>query len=296
MRFLLLALLVSVTASAATAATVDECKKAAPRADLSALQNDAQRTIFLQVIGDVGNYAGCQDTLVKCLAANVKDPHALRMADLVAHLASFNVSAQVITNMVEKYYDAFDPKSRVQIKEECPTLGKGPIIIAEFSDYQCPHCAKAVPLLEELVTKERKGKVHLCAKYYPFPSHPRARVAALCAEYAREHGKFWEMHALLFAHQEALEDTDLKGYAKELGLNGDEMLAQVNAGKFDAVVEKAVRQGNMAGVDSTPTLFIDGRLNALPILPWFLPFTIDDELQWQKEHGWKFSSTHQARK
>jgi protein-disulfide isomerase len=292
MRLFLLALLVS---AASSAATLDEAKKAAPRADLSAL-NDAQRTIFLQVAGDVGNYAGCQDTLIKCLAANVKDPHAVRMADLVAHLAGYNVSAQVITNMVEKYYDAFDPKTRLQVKEECPTLGKGPIAILEFSDYQCPHCAKAVPLLEELVNKERKGKVHLCAKYYPFPNHPRARVAALCAEYAREHGKFWEMHASLFAHQETLEDDSLKEYAKELGLNGDEMLAQVYAGKFDAAVERGVRQGNTAGVDSTPTLFIDGRMNALPLLPWFLPFTIDDELQWQKEHGWKFGPANQARK
>jgi protein-disulfide isomerase len=292
MRLLLLALLAS---AAASAATLDEAKKAAPRADLAAL-NDAQRTIFLQVAGDVSNYAGCQDTLIKCLAAGVKDPHAVRMAELVAHLASYNVSAEVITNMVEKYYDAFDPKKRFQAKEECPTLGKGPVVIMEFSDYQCPHCAKAVPILDELVTKGRKGKAHLCAKYYPFPNHPRARVAALCAEYAREHGKFWEMHAALFAHQETLEDDSLKTYAKELGLNGDEMLAQVYAGKFDAAVERGVRQGNIAGVDSTPTLFFDGRMNALPILPWFLQFSVDDELQWQKEHGWKFGPANQARK
>jgi len=292
MRLFLLAVL---TASAASSAAPDEARKAAPRADLSAL-NDAQRATFLQVAGDVQNYAGCQDTLLKCLAANVKDPHAVRMAELVAHLASYDLSAQVITNMVEKYYDAFDAKARLQLKEECPTLGKGPMVIMEFSDYQCPHCAKAVPMLEALVTKERKGKVHLCAKFFPFSNHPRARIAALCAEYALEHGKFWEMHASLFANQEMLEDDSLKAYAKKLKLNGDEMLAQVYAGKFDAVVERDVRQGNMAGVDSTPTLFFDGRQYALPILPWFLQFSVDDELQWQKEHGWKFGSAHQARK
>jgi protein-disulfide isomerase len=293
MRLFLFALLVAASASAAT---LDEAKKAAPRADLSKL-DDTSATVFLQVAGDVQNYAGCQDTLLKCLAANVKDPHAVRMSELVAHLAGLGAPAQVITNMVEKYYDSFDPKSRVAMKEECPTLGKGPVAILEFSDYQCSHCAKAVPVLDALVTKERKGKVHLCAKYFPFPNHPRARIAALCAEYAREHGKFWEMHAKIFANQETLEDENLKGFAKELGLNGEEMLSQAYAGKFDAAVERGVRQGTIAGVDSTPSLFFDGRMNALPVLPWFLQFSVDDELQWQKEKGWKFSTPgHQARK
>ncbi|HEX4382736.1 MAG TPA: thioredoxin domain-containing protein [Myxococcales bacterium] len=292
MRLFLLALLVS---AAASAATLDEAKKAAPRADLTGL-TDAQATVFLQVAGDVENYAGCQGTLLKCLDAKVKDPHAVRMADLVAHFARLDAPAQVITNFVEKHYASFDPKSRVQLKEECPTLGKGPIAILEFSDYECTHCAKAVPVLDELVTKDRKGKAHLCAKYFPFSNHPRARLASLCAEYARAHGKFWQMHAKIFEHQEQLDDASLKSYAKELGLNGDEMLAQANAGKFDEVVEKSVRMGNIAGVDSTPTLFFDGRMNALPVLPWFLQFSVDDELQWQKEHGWKFAAAPPAKK
>jgi protein-disulfide isomerase len=292
MRLLLAAL---IATSSASAATVAEAHKAAPRADLSQL-NDAQRSVFLQVAGDVSNYAGCQDTLLKCLASNVKDPHAVRMAELVAKLASLNASAQVITDMVEKYYDAFDPKKRQAMQEDCPKLGQGPIAIVEYSDYQCPHCAHAAPELEELVTKIRKGKAHLCAKYFPFPNHPRARVASLCAEYAREHGKFWEMNASLFAHQDVLEDEALKGYARDLGLNGDEMLSQAYSGKFDPIIDKSVRQGTIAGVDSTPTLFIDGRQNTLPVLPWFLQFTVDDELQWQKEHGWKFGHESQARK
>jgi protein-disulfide isomerase len=293
MRLSLLALLVSASASAAT---LDEARKAAPRAALTGL-TDAQATVFLQVAADVENYAGCQGTLLKCLAANQKDPHAVRMADLVAHFAQADAPAQVITNFVEKHYASFDPKSRAQLTEEkCPTLGKGPIAILEFSDYQCSHCAKAVPVLDELVTKDRKGKAHLCAKYFPFSNHPRARLAALCAEYARTHGKFWEMHAMIFEHQDLLDDASLKGYAKALGLNGDEMLAQANAGKFDEVVEKSVRQGNIAGVDSTPTLFIDGRMNALPVVPWFLQFSVDDELQWKKEHGWKFAAVPPAKK
>jgi protein-disulfide isomerase len=292
MRLFLLALLAS---AAAASATLEEARTAAPRADLSTL-NDSQRSVFLQVAADVSNYAGCQDTLLRCLAANVKDPHAVRMSQLVAKLAALNVSAQVISNAVEKYYDAFDPKSREKVSAEGPLLGKGTVTIVEFSDYQCPHCAAAAPVLDALVTKDRKGKARLCARYFPFPSHPRARIAALCAEYAREHGKFWEMNAALFAHQEMLDDASLKGYAQDLGLNGDEMLAKVYGGTYDAVVEKSVRQGNIAGIDSTPTLFFDGRQCILPIQSWFMQFAVDDELSWRKEHGWKFASSHQARK
>src|SRR3954469_23110280 len=136
MRLFLAALLAAASASAAT---VEEAHKAAPRADLSLLQNDQQRSVFLEVAADVSNYAGCQDTLLKCLAANVKDPHAVRMAELVARLAGLNASAQVISTMVENYDDAFDPKPRLQIKDAGPTLGKGPVAIGEFSDCQCPH-------------------------------------------------------------------------------------------------------------------------------------------------------------
>jgi protein-disulfide isomerase len=267
------------------------------RVDLSALK-DPQRDAFLQVAADVNDYAGCRDTLLKCLDKGQKDPHALRMAELLMHLVQTGAPAQVITNIVEKYYDAFDAKARLDMKppKEAPVLGKGPVEIVEFSDYQCPHCAVAAPVLDALVTKAKKGKAQLCARYFPFSSHPRARVAALCAEYARQHGKFWEMHASLFAHQDNLDDDALKGYAKALGLNADEMLAQAYAGKFDDAVDKGVRQGTAAGVDSTPTLFFNGRLYALPVSDWYLQFSVDDELQWNKEHGWKFPGAKQARK
>jgi protein-disulfide isomerase len=158
--------------------------------------------------------------------------------------------------------------------------------MVEFSDYQCPHCAAALPTLDQLVEKERKGKVRLCSKYFPFSSHPRARIAALCAEYARAHGKFWEMNKLLFEHQDALEDANLAGYAKEVGLNGEEMLKKAYAGDLDAMVEKHLREGTAVGVEATPTLFVDGRVSVLPLRPYYLAFSVDDEIAWKKDKVW----------
>jgi protein-disulfide isomerase len=273
---------------ALTPVTAEQAKQVFPAIDLSDL-TDQQRGVFIDVAAEVYNYAGCDKTLALCLDPKIKDPHALRMAALVHELVKEGAPATPIVGLVEKYYDSFAPKSRVNLKvDNCPVEGKGPVTIVEFSDYQCPHCASALPLLAVLVAVDRKGQVRLCSKYFPFASHPRARVAALCAEFARSKGKFWEMNATLFAHQDMLEDADLKTYAKEIGLNGDEMLKEVNAGKFDAQVEKHRREGIAAGVESTPALFIDGRLNQLPARPWYMSFTVDDELQWKKEKGWKF--------
>ena len=293
--FVLLSLAASAAMAQSNPVTAEQARNIVPRADLADLTH-AQRGVFLDVATEVFNYAGCQDTLAKCLAAGQTDPHAVRMAALVKQLASEGHPATPIVQLVEQYYASFDPGRRVRLNAAaCPVDGKGPVTLVEFSDYQCPHCALAVTPLEELVEKARKGKARLCAKYFPFTSHPRARIAAACAEYARSKGKFWPLNATLFAHQEQLEDENLKAYAKEVGLDGDEMLKQVYAGKFDDQVEKNRREGLAAGVESTPSLFIDGRYNVLPIKPWYLAFSVDDELQWQHEEGWKFGPAPQGR-
>lgn len=272
----------------AAGVSAEEARAAVPRANLSEL-TDAERATFLEVAREVFNYAGCKDTLAKCLAAGQKDPHAVRMAELVRELVSEGFPAQVVIRAVEDYYASFDPRGRASVKAEpCATEGKGPVTIVEFSDYQCSHCAAAVVPLHELVVRESKGKVRLCAKYFPFPQHPRARIAAACAEYARARGRFWRLNELIFSHQDALEDADLKRYAKEAGLDGDDMLKQVYAGRFDAVIEKDIREATSAGVDSTPALFFNGRKLVLPPRPFYLHQSVEDEREWSKARRWTF--------
>ena len=298
MRIILALVLAAVPAFAQAQKQLSEeqARRIVPRADLSGL-SDAQRATFVDAATDLYVYAGCQETLARCLGANEKDPHALRMAHLVRQLVADGAQAPQIVQAVERYYDSFAPRSRAPVgSENCPTLGKGEVAIVEFSDYQCPHCAAALQPLEQLVEKERKGKVFLCSKYFPFASHSRARIAALCAEYARGKGKFWQMNATLFAHQDALEDPDLKSYAKELGLDGDEMLKKAYSGELDAAVEKNVREGTAAGVDSTPAIFLDGRRLMLPVRPFYLQFAVDDELAWQKDRIWNPSAGHKVAK
>jgi len=262
----------------------DEARKLMPRADLTGL-TDEQRGILYDVAGDTIDYAGCKSTLAACLRADVKDKHAPRMAKLAAMLILEGYTDTQVKFFLDQYYGSFPKEHRKALRsDDCPLAGeaKAPVVIVEYSDYQCPHCARAVKPLHDLL-EQMKGKVRLCSKYFPLPGHPRSMQAAGAAEYARAHNKFWPMHEALFAQQDRLEDADLKSYADKLGLDGEEMIKDIYAGKFNEAIEKQKKEGLEAGVDSTPTLFFDGRQMTLGTA--LLPFTVDDELEWQRNGG-----------
>jgi protein-disulfide isomerase len=280
-------LLTALLAQAAGPGLSEErARQILPRADLHAL-TDAQRAQFLEVAGDTFGYAGCNDTLARCLGANATDKHAPRMAELVKALllAGFHTAAAI--DSVERYYAGFAKEKRHRLADQdCPQLGdvRAPVAVVEYSDYQCPHCAAAVQPLRELV-RSLPIKVRVCSKYFPLPGHPRAQIAAGCAEFARQRNRFWEMSELIFAHFEELGDAELKSFAKKLGIDGDAMLQQVYAGRFDAIIDRQKKEGTGAGVHATPTLFFNGRQYTLPIKQEFLVFSAQDEDQWQRNKG-----------
>jgi protein-disulfide isomerase len=288
LSFLILAaLLAAAPGGPASQLTSDRARQILPRAELSAL-NDSQRAQFLEVAGDTFDYAGCNDTLARCLQANVSDPHALRMTDLVKALIVQGDQTSSIIDTVERYYAGFAASKRAHFNDQdCGQLGdaKAKVVLVEFSDYQCPHCAHAAKPLQEVVAA-MPGKVRLCSKYFPLTQvHPRAMVSAEVAEYARTQKKFWPMSELLFNHQEELDDASLKGFAKQLGLDGDRMLKEVYAGKFDSVVERQFKEGEAAGVRATPSMYFNGRSFILPITREFLLFSAQDEEEWQSNNG-----------
>ena len=265
----------------------EEAHRLLPRADLGGLTG-VQRATLLDVAGDTFDYAGCSSTLAACLRADVKDKHAPRMARLAVLLIQDGLSSSQTIFYLERYYAAFAESKRKKLDAtDCPILGdpKTPVVVVEFSDYQCPHCAAVVKPLHELVEQE-KGKLHLCSKYFPLPGHPRAHIAAACAEYARHRGKFWEMSDQLFAKQDDLDDANLKSFAQQLKLgDGTEMLKEAYAGKFDAEIDKQLQEGVAANVEATPTLFFNGRMFALPVKPEYLRRSTRDELEWQHNGG-----------
>ena len=139
------------------------------------------------------------------------------------------------------------------------TIGdaNAPVTIVEFGDLECPYCHDAAPVLRAVV-EESGGTVRLVFRHFPlFEVHPYALTAALAAEAAGAQGRFWEMHDLLFAHQDRLDDVGLAHWAQTLGLDGASVVGEAAQEHGDAV-ERDYLAGTALGVRGTPTLFVDG--------------------------------------
>ena len=132
-----------------------------------------------------------------------------------------------------------------------------PVTVVEFTDFQCPACAAMHPVLEE-VLKSYGDKVRFVVRDFPLSQHENAQKAAEAANAANEQGKFFEYIALLFQRQKALDVPSLKKYASELGLNRARFDAALDRGAYAAEIERDIEDGEIYGVGSTPTIFVNG--------------------------------------
>ena len=142
-----------------------------------------------------------------------------------------------------------------------PMRGKkdAPVTIVEFSDYQCPFCARAEPLIEEALEKF-PNDVRFVYKQFPLTSiHPHAMPAAKAALAADKQGKYWEMHKKLFENNRALGAEDLKKYAGEIGLDVAQWEKDMASKEVQDQINAEMAEARKAGVRGTPTIFVGGR-------------------------------------
>ena len=132
------------------------------------------------------------------------------------------------------------------------------VTIVEFTDFECPSCARQLPVLERIVS-EFGDRVRLVVRDFPLSQHANARKAAEAAEAAREQGKYWEYVAVLFRNQSALGVDKLKQYATEVGLDRARFDAALDAGKFADKVQRDLLDARKLGVNGTPSLYINGK-------------------------------------
>ena len=154
------------------------------------------------------------------------------------------------------------PRRDVAIETSDPSLGRtsAPITLIEFSDFQCPFCQRVAPTLKKL--RETYGdKVRIIWKDFPLTQiHPQAFKAGEAAHCAGDQGKYWEYHDRLFANQQQLQPDELKKHAADLGLDATAFNACLDASKYGERVRDGVAQGQRLGVNSTPTIYINGRM------------------------------------
>jgi protein-disulfide isomerase len=161
-----------------------------------------------------------------------------------------------------------------------PTMGSpnARVVLVEFSDFQCPYCVKAVDKINA-VLKAYPNDVRLIFKQYPLESHPQASISAAAALAAHNQGKFWQMHDILFANRTQLSRRNIVGWAAKIGLDMNRFNADLDSDAIKKAVLKDTQDGDKAGVEGTPTVFIDGqRYNGNLALDAIKP-VIDGELK-----------------
>jgi protein-disulfide isomerase len=154
-----------------------------------------------------------------------------------------------------------EPQEVVVSADDDPSMGdrNAPITLIEFSDYQCPFCARhfreTLPQLEREYIKT--GKVKYVFRDFPIESiHPEAFKAHEAANCAGEQGKYWEMHGRIFANQKAVSPSDLSGHAQALGMDTSAFQKCLESGRHAGEIRKDMADAQKAGVRGTPTFFL----------------------------------------
>lgn len=233
-----------------------------PQVDVSAL-DDFSRDIWVDMVNELLSPCGDPVSVARCVAENRKCKQCVPAARYVARLVDEGFSRDEIRDI---YRVRYDDDTKVSLSHKgSPLRGSpmAPVTIYEFSDFQCPHCRMAAPILKKLVD-DSNGKVRLVFKQYPLPGHPKAREAAKAALAADRQGKFWEMHDLIFKNQARLKTVNFESYAKELGLDLERFRADVNSKEVEAKIEADRAEGKKAGVDSTPSIYVNDRRFIFP--------------------------------
>jgi len=150
--------------------------------------------------------------------------------------------------------------SRVDFRPDDPVKGAkiAKVTVVEFSDFQCPFCSRVNPTLKQLEETYPKD-LRVVWKHQPLPFHQQAMPAATAAEAAREQGKFWQMHDLLFENQQSLGPAQYEQWASKIGLDSKKFQSAIASDKGKTRIQEDSQLGTKVGANGTPTLFVNCR-------------------------------------
>ncbi|HEY5599176.1 MAG TPA: DsbA family protein [Candidatus Manganitrophaceae bacterium] len=187
----------------------------------------------------------------------IKKRHLALFAFLLVLLVAGGISAYSFFSS----RNASDGALPAPLAADIPAIGPADalVTIEEFSDFQCPFCARSVQTLKQ-VLNEFPGQVRLIFRHFPVAeSHPDAPLVHMATLAAGRQGRFWEMHDVVFENQKRVRGEDLLGYARDLGLNMDAFRASFQDGALISRIQADFDEGVRRTVRATPTFFINGR-------------------------------------
>jgi len=246
-----------------------------PGVDIGKLDSDKAQ-LFYKLIGSLKSPCGKPHSLRTSLSTDTSCKRAPFAVRYVASLLEDEAPEATAREEYAKKYEHTAPPVKFNVAK-APSAGSpdARIRLVEFFDYECPHCQAFKAAMEQILA-DKGSQISAYFLMYPIESkHPTSRSAAEAALAAAEQGKFKEMHDKLFSESRHTRD-DVVGYAKELGLD----VARFEKA-YDAAgpqVTSDLKQGEDAGVDSTPTLFFNDRKYEGPLHPKYIEMWIDEEL------------------
>jgi protein-disulfide isomerase len=187
-----------------------------------------------------------------------KDPceRAIKMGNFLVGLVARGLSKKVM--IVQYHRELKRVASRFTFDlTGSPVLGdpKSKNIIVEFTDFQCPHCERVSEPLKKLA---QKYKAALYIKHLPLQIHSAARQAALASLAAHVQGKFWAVYEQFFKNQASLSSQTIPALLKKAGVDMGRFEKDVKAKALETLIQRDEAEADMAAVDGTPTIFLNG--------------------------------------
>jgi protein-disulfide isomerase len=200
---------------------------------------------------------GTQSVLGRMLVLRVLEPKPSAPASVEQQI-QFPRGERIVASPTQEELDLSKLLLPIQADDHVQGPPEAAYTLVEYGDYECPGCGRLFITIRELCAR-LGDKLRLVFRHYPRSGvHPHAQQAAEAAESAGAQGRFWEMHDLLFANQNALAKKDLFRYAEQLSLAMQRFRKDLKAGVYRDLVREDFRRGVANGVYGTPALFING--------------------------------------
>jgi protein-disulfide isomerase len=228
-----------------------------PGLDLSKL-DEYERKVFFRVVNREPSSCGKGHSLI----FSVKhDPGCKRSAYAIKYVAKLVESgytdSEITDELQTRYHDAVHKDIDVS---RAPN--KGPVdarvTLVEFVDYECPHCRTAQALMRQVLDTYPR-QVRLCFKHFPLSGHTNSRLAAEATTAAQKQGKFWPYNDKVWDNADNLTPAVLEKIAKDVGLDVARWRGDMNSDEVKAAVSRDKSDGTTLGINSTPSIYINGR-------------------------------------
>lgn len=216
------------------------------------MQKRNQKWIFLGVIVLSLSLTGCQKIMDRYVESYL-DRNAEKIAGLIPQ-GKQNKAKKV------KIEDQLAKAVKVSTEGHPFKGAKNAVVeIVEFSDFECPFCARVLPTLDKIL-KTYPEQVKVVYRHNPLSFHKNAMKAARASVAAHNQGKFWEMHDILFKNQKKLKMKNIRKWAKKIGLDMKKFNADYKSAKTVKKIKADMKFAKSRKAHGTPAFFVNGVL------------------------------------